>query len=105
MRIWLIKLWKDGVRYRFLRWAVPLVLSHHHVGRMVAGERNLSRRQRGNFMLKRRLNVKTPDQIANRIVELLRPDSYDDHEEKLIKERDEVRDKKVMIIPKRKKEE
>ncbi len=39
MRKWLIKLWKDGVRYRFLRWSVPLILSHHHVGRNGPGRR------------------------------------------------------------------
>ena len=35
-----------------------------------------------------------PDLIANRIVELLRPDSYDAEEEKKLRERDERRDKK-----------
>lgn len=39
MRKYLIKLWKDGVRYRFLRWSVPLILSHHHVGRNGSGRK------------------------------------------------------------------
>jgi len=39
MRKWLIKLRKDGIRYRFLRWSVPLILSHHHVGRNGSGRR------------------------------------------------------------------
>jgi len=39
MKKWLIKLLKDGVRYRFLRWAVPLILSHHHVARNGSGRR------------------------------------------------------------------
>ncbi len=36
---WLIKLWKDGVRYRFLRWAIPIILPHHHVARNGSGRR------------------------------------------------------------------
>ena len=39
MRKWLIKLRKDGVRYRFLRWVVPLILSHHHVGKNGSGRK------------------------------------------------------------------
>lgn len=39
MRKWLTKLWKDGVRYRFLRWTVPLILPHHHIGKNGSGRR------------------------------------------------------------------
>ncbi len=42
--------------------------------------------------------MKAPDLIAKRIVELLRPDSYDSHEEKLIRERDEVWRGEVTLI-------
>ncbi len=45
-----------------------------------------------------------PDLIANKILEFLRPDSYDDHEEKLLKEKDEIKSGKIMIISKREKE-
>ena len=37
MKKWLIKLLKDGIRRRFLQWAVPLILSDHHVGRNPIG--------------------------------------------------------------------
>ena len=35
-----------------------------------------------------------PDLIANRIIELLRPDSYDSEEEMKLKKRNEIRNKK-----------
>ncbi len=28
---WLLKLRKDGIRKRFLRWAIPLILPKHHL--------------------------------------------------------------------------
>ncbi len=39
-----------------------------------------------------------PDLIANRIVELLRPDNYDSHEEKLIRKKDEVWKGEVTLV-------
>jgi len=38
------------------------------------------------------------DLIANRIVELLRPDSFDAEEEKKLKEGDEIRSGKVTLV-------
>ncbi len=31
MKNWLIKLWKDGVRWRFLHWVIPRILPHYHL--------------------------------------------------------------------------
>ncbi len=42
-----------------------------------------------------------PDLIANKITEWLRPDSFEEEEELKIKEGDEVRGGKIMIIQRR----
>ncbi len=46
-----------------------------------------------------------PDLIANRIVELLRPDLDNEVEKKQIKEKDEVRHGALYMIEKREREE
>ncbi len=46
-----------------------------------------------------------PDLIANRIVELLRPDLDNEVEKKQIKEKDDIRHGALYIIGKREKEE
>lgn len=49
--------------------------------------------------------MNSPDLIATKILEFLRPDFYDDHEEKLLKERDEIKKGKITLISKGEKEE
>ena len=36
---WLIKLRKDGVRKTFLRWAILIILPHHHLQKDSPGRR------------------------------------------------------------------
>ena len=33
MKNWLIQLWKDGLRWRFLHWAIPVILPGYHLGK------------------------------------------------------------------------
>ncbi len=33
MKNYLIHLWKDGIRWRFLHWAIPLILPGYHLGK------------------------------------------------------------------------